>query len=187
MADYRVNLSLTIFLKISLKILIFLPFKHSCQTSKRGNESISSDLSIIFTIRFVSKGHANSRNRIRRISSSIRTNYDNTVSRITRKLITTHPSSFTFKMIRTILLSMSTSVAKFHAIPYILYESAFSKTSLRRRDHLIFRTIFLRIVCRANHRDHHIFFRSILLSRFQLERIDAKLKLNCIELYLESI
>lgn len=35
MADYRVNLSLTIFLKISLKILIFLPFKHSCQTSKR--------------------------------------------------------------------------------------------------------------------------------------------------------
>lgn len=187
MADYRVNLSLTIFLKISLKILIFLPFKHSCQTSKHGNESISSDLSIIFTIRFVSKGHANSRNRIRRISSSIRTNYDNTVSRITRKLITMHPSSFTFKMIRTILLSMSTSVAKFHAIPYILYESAFSKTSLRRRDHLIFRTIFLRIVCRANHRDHHIFFRSILLSRFQLERIDAKLKINCIELYLEPI
>lgn len=60
MADYRVNLSLTIFLKISLKILIFLPFKHSCQTSKRGNESISSDLSIIFTIRFVSKEFAQS-------------------------------------------------------------------------------------------------------------------------------
>lgn len=94
--------------------------------------------------------------------------WQHTVSRITRKLITTHPSSF--KMIRTIPFSMSMSVAKFHAIPYILYESAFPKTSLRRRDHLIFRTILLRIVCRANHRDRHIFFRTILLSRFQLEQ-----------------
>lgn len=169
MADYRVNLSLTIFLKISF-VWKFLP-------NLAETKPISSDSSVqIFTIRSVPEGiHPNSRKSdstnlmfYRYARDTIKCNFKNHVKTVER--ITTHPSSF--KMIRTILFSMSMSVAKFHAIPYILYESAFSKTSLRRRDHLIFRAILLRIVCRANHRDRHIFiqfyFRAFNWSRSTL-------------------